>query len=146
MQCWDTAGGSKLVIVHHDLAVRAVAWSPDGRRIVTGSSDKTARSSRDSRTGSELLALRGHDRPVWGVAWSPDGRRLATCSVDQATRIWDTGTGTAIATLTGHDDAIRRVSWSPMTTAGSLPRRTTGPPGSGTPGLGPRSTSCAVTT
>ena len=71
-----------------------VAFSPDGRRVVTGSSDRTAR-IWDSTTGETLVVLGGHDRPVLKVAFSPDGRLVVTTSSDRTARIWDAATGKA---------------------------------------------------
>ena len=59
----------------------AVAFSPDGKRIVTGSSDRTAR-VWDAETGTEKLALKGHTGRVTSVAFSPDGKRIVTGAGD----------------------------------------------------------------
>src|SRR5205085_10333669 len=61
----------------HKGPVSSVAWSPDGKRLVTGSFDKTAK-VWDADKGQELLFLKGHTGAVTSVAWSPDGKRLAT--------------------------------------------------------------------
>ena len=50
-----------------------MAFSPDGARILTGSTDTTAR-LWDAKTGAELFALKGHTGFVTSVAFSPDGR------------------------------------------------------------------------
>ena len=52
-----------------------MAFSPDGRRIVSGSYDKTVK-VWDAATGQEMLTLKGHTA-VYSVAFSPDGRRIA---------------------------------------------------------------------
>jgi WD40 repeat protein len=93
-------------------AVNAVSWSPDGRRLATGSEDGTAR-IWDGQTGAEIAVLKGHAGPVQTVAWSPDGRRLATGSLDSTARIWDGQTGAEIASLRGHAGSVQAVSWSP---------------------------------
>jgi WD40 repeat protein len=102
----------RVVLRGHDDGVHGVAWSPDGRRLATGSRDRTVR-IWDFGNGGELAVLRGHDDPVHGVAWSPDGRRLATVSGDRTARIWDADGGGELAVLRGHDDPVHGVAWSP---------------------------------
>jgi WD40 repeat protein len=68
--------------------VWAVAWSPNGKNLATGSQDEMPR-VWDAKTGSELLRPSGHTGPIKSVAWSPDGKRLATSSEDKTTKVWD---------------------------------------------------------
>ncbi len=65
-----------------------MVFSPDGRRLVSVSEDRTAK-FWDPATGQEVMDLRGHADQVLGVAFSPDGRTLATASGDQTVRLWD---------------------------------------------------------
>ena len=69
-----------------------MAVAPDGIRIVTGSSDGTAR-VWNARTGAEVLQLKGHTRAIRTVAVTPDGTRIVTGSDDGTARIWDASTG-----------------------------------------------------
>jgi WD40 repeat protein len=64
-----------------------VAWSPDGKRLATGSNDGTAK-VWDAATGQELLTLRGNTGFVYSVAWSPDGKRLAAASDDKTVQVY----------------------------------------------------------
>jgi WD40 repeat protein/energy-coupling factor transporter ATP-binding protein EcfA2 len=100
------------VLRGHRSVVRAVAWSPDGGRIVTGAQDGEAR-LWDARRDTELAVLRGHDEAIWAVVWSPDGERIATASDDRTVRIWDAEAGHVLTVLQGHTDWVRGVAWSP---------------------------------
>ncbi|QRV96723.1 WD40 repeat-like protein [Ceratobasidium sp. AG-Ba] len=98
----------------HSSSVFSVAYSPDGRRIVSGSNDKTVR-IWDADTGALIgEPLRGHSSSVWSVAYSPDGRRIVSGSNDKAVRIWDADTSAPIGEpLEGHSDSVFSVAYSP---------------------------------
>jgi WD40 repeat protein len=68
--------------------VYAVAFSPDGARVVTGSGDATAK-VWDASNGKLLSSLKGHQASVTAVAFSPDGERVVTASGDRTARLWD---------------------------------------------------------
>ena len=72
----------------HKGIVEAVAFSPDGNFVVTGSADRTAQTSKaDDGTPRALLA--GHGDSVHTVEYSPDGARVLTASDDGTARLWD---------------------------------------------------------
>jgi hypothetical protein len=66
---------------------RTAVFSPDGKRVVTVSSDNTAR-IWDVAEGKELAVLKGHTSAVRSAAFSPDGRRIVTASADKTARLW----------------------------------------------------------
>jgi WD40 repeat protein len=71
----------------HTASVWAVAFSPDGTRVLTGSEDKTAR-VWDPATGEVMATLVGHTASVRAVTFSPDGTRVLTGSWDNTARLW----------------------------------------------------------
>jgi streptogramin lyase len=109
---WLSGWGERTVLAGHTDSVWAVAFSPDGTRILTGSGDNTAR-LWDAATGKLVATLVGHAARVFAVAFSPDGTRVLTGSWDGTARLWDTATGTAVATLAGHTDSVSAVAFSP---------------------------------
>ncbi|CAG7848184.1 SubName: Full=Related to WD40-repeat protein (Notchless protein) {ECO:0000313/EMBL:CCA75956.1} [Serendipita indica DSM 11827] len=91
----------------HQLAFNAVAISPDGSCIVSGSSDWTIR-IWDADTGQPLgEPLRGHALQLLTVAISPEGPKIVSDSRDMTIRLWDVGTGQQLGeTLQGHTHSI----------------------------------------
>jgi WD40 repeat protein len=83
-----TTGGEVLALSGHTSIVLAVAFSPDGKRIATGSGDRTIK-LWDTATGQEVLSLRGHTAAVTSVAFSADGHRLVSGGQDWTARVWD---------------------------------------------------------
>jgi WD40 repeat protein/tRNA A-37 threonylcarbamoyl transferase component Bud32 len=96
----------------HIGTVTHAAYSPDGRRIVTASLDKTAR-IWDAATGKQLRVLRGHIQQLNSAIFSADGKRIVTASDDETARIWDADTGSELFTLAGHKGKVLSAIFSP---------------------------------
>jgi WD40 repeat protein len=76
-----------MVLVGHNDSVTAANYSPDGKRIVTSSNDRTAR-VWDAASGNLLAILPGHTAAVNWASFSADGKRVATASGDSSARVY----------------------------------------------------------
>jgi WD40 repeat protein len=92
--------------------VWAVAFSPDGRRVAAGASDKTVR-VWDLDTGAALKCLSGHEDYCKALAFSPDGRRLVSGSHDHTARVWDLEAGRGLSCFRGHGAYVDAVASAP---------------------------------
>jgi len=101
----------KVIQLDYKADIRAFAFSPDGKRALTGAADKTVR-LWDVKTGRCLRVFEGHTNEVWSVAWSADQRRALSGSQDTTMRLWDVETGRCQRVLKGHTDAVLSVAWS----------------------------------
>jgi len=100
------------ICIGHEDSVRDAALSGDGKRIVTASSDGTAR-VWDATSGGQL-AICGE---ISGFAvrrafFNPEGSRIVTASDDHTARIWDAATGAPVATLEGHNGPVLSAAFS----------------------------------
>ena len=93
-------------------AVNAVAYSPDGQRLVAATNAGTIRLWRISDWQSVGL-LTGHSGGVGSIAFSADGRWLASGSNDQTVRIWDADSGRIVHILRAHSHLVKSVAFSP---------------------------------
>ena len=90
-------------VLFHGEWIVGLAFSPDGNRVLTGGSDRTAR-VWDTRTGELVLPLMTHASRVEVGQFSADGKRLLTMDRGGAARVWDAATGAPITPPMTPDD------------------------------------------
>ncbi|KAJ3979529.1 WD40-repeat-containing domain protein [Lentinula detonsa] len=110
----DNWPDQQVILRDHTDYITAVAFSPDGRKIVSGSWDKTIR-IWNADTGEAIgNPLQGHSDGVTSVAFSPDGKRIVSGSEDGLIRIWNVDTREAIGDpLQGYSHWVNSVAFSP---------------------------------
>ncbi len=116
------------VLSEHRHEVVAAAFSPDSKRLVTASVDRSARIWHlyDDDDYEPAVVLSGHARVVYAAAFSPDGTQVVTASHDQTARIWRAdGSGAPVILgdesgephprhrATGHSGEIYSAAFSP---------------------------------
>lgn len=99
-------------LLSHDSPIDAAALSPDGKRILTGGDDATAR-LWDAKTGEPIGLPLHHPSTVFAVAFSPDGKTLATGGHDGTARLWDADTGRPRGRPLSHSGEVFAVAFSP---------------------------------
>ncbi len=112
IQLWDVNSGKHIkTLKGHTDMVRSLAFSPDGKTLVSGSEDDTLR-IWNTNTGRMLRKLSGHSNEVKSVTFSRDGKIIASAGKDATVRLWDAESGRFLPTLRGHYWEINSVAIS----------------------------------
>ena len=98
-------GAIRYTLSHGKGTVTRVAWSPDGKWLATGATDKLVR-VWNVATGKIEHELAGHTGTIWSLAWSPDGTRLASAAEDKTVRLWNPREGKLVATYDQFPEAV----------------------------------------
>lgn len=95
----------------HAGEVNAVAFSPNGRFLASGSKDRTIKLWNISNR-TAIRSLKGHTDGVWAVAFSPDNKILASSSKDRTIKLWNVANGSLIRTLKGHGGEVNDLAFN----------------------------------
>jgi WD40 repeat protein len=112
IEVWDGETGRKVIPLGDSGDVNVLAFSPDGRRLVSGGNGQPLR-VWDTATGKELHTFEGHTDNVLSAAFHPDGRLFASGGDDKSVRLWDAVTGREVRRFTGHTATVPGVAFSP---------------------------------
>ncbi len=97
----------------HTAGIAHSVWSPDGKTILSVSSDLTGR-LWNVETGNVLHVLSGHTGYMYECEFSPDGKEVSTTSwADRTTRVWGVKSGKERLILEGHLERPTAVSFAP---------------------------------
>jgi WD40 repeat protein len=110
---WDVQTGKELMqLKGHTGSISCLAWSGDGKRILTGSVDQSIR-LWDASNGKELKAIeKAHTRWLHSVLFSPDGKKAVSCGNDKDVVVWDLETGKEHKRMT-QAAPVRGLAWMP---------------------------------
>jgi WD40 repeat protein len=91
-------------------SIKTYAFSPDGKRALTGEVEMVRAWSLETRRCLQVL----HGHGAESVAWSADQRRvLSASSQDKTVWLWDLETGSCLRMLDGHSASVQSVTWRP---------------------------------
>ncbi len=107
-----TSAGTWKRLEGHNRDVVALAFSPDGQQLVSGSFDRSL-IRWDMKTGQMIDQLQGHEDLVLAVDTSPDGRYIVSGDASGVILLWDAASGELVRQLVGHSDKVQALAFSP---------------------------------
>lgn len=113
VRLWDAATGKVTrTFTGSDLAVNSVAFSPDGKSVLTAGGDAKA-TLWDKASGVLTRTFAGHIYGINAAAFSRDGKTLLTASADHTARLWEVATGKQTTLMYGHLAPVNAAAWAP---------------------------------
>lgn len=112
VKIWDFERGVAIAnLSGHRDGVMEVKWSPDGKRLVSASDDKTLK-MWNATSWSLMFTMRDMAGGVLAVDWSPNGTRLVAGTRDYYAALWNSSEGQFIVKW-GAANCVRSVDWNP---------------------------------
>lgn len=98
------------VLEGHADKVRAIAFSPDGKFLVSGGEDRKNIRLWDTAAGKEVRSFDADPAPILTVAFSPNGQSIVTGGQSNIVRIWDVKSGKEVRVLEGHSKHANKIN------------------------------------
>jgi WD40 repeat protein len=111
VKIWDANTGELLNTLKHINAVRSLAWTSDGKKLISGSFGPIR--IFDTATWQLIAILEGHADFVNGISLSSNNRLLASASSDYTARLWNLDTNLPVGLPLRHEDYLYSVALSP---------------------------------
>jgi WD40 repeat protein len=113
LQIWDAKTGKFVAnLKGHAGDVNCLAWTADGKTLISGSDDSSIRTWNTATWQWQIVVLTEHTSYVYGIAIYPNGRILASASHDKTARLWNLENGQPIGLPLQHDSPLHCVSFS----------------------------------
>jgi WD40 repeat protein len=110
VKIWSANTGDLLATLKHDRIVRSLAWTSDGRRLISGSYGPIR--IFDTTTWRQIAILRGHIHWVLTISLSQNNRLLVSASDDKIARFWNLDTNLPIGSLLWHRNQVECAAFS----------------------------------
>jgi WD40 repeat protein len=111
VKIWDAKTGDNLITLKHNVIVWSLAWTSDGKRLISGSYGPIR--IFDTATWQQIAILEGHTFSVTAISLSPNNRLLASASYDKTARLWNLDTNLPVGPPLQHEQDLRSAALSP---------------------------------
>ncbi|MBI5218270.1 MAG: caspase family protein [Bacteroidia bacterium] len=112
IKLWDEKYRLLASLQGHAKTVNSIAYSPDGKSIVSGSNDNTVR-IWDASSGQLLNTINADQKDITSVCFSADGKYVASGGTNGTVKLWSAQSGNKISEFADYKTAVRTVSFSP---------------------------------
>ncbi|KAG2739276.1 WD40 repeat-like protein [Suillus brevipes Sb2] len=111
VKIWDAKTGELLNTLKHDHRVESLAWTLDGKKLISGSFSLIR--IFDTATWQQIAVLEGHTSFVYGISLSSNNRLLASASWDKTACLWNLDTNLPVGPPLRHENDLRSATLSP---------------------------------